>query len=76
MRIKPANQSRLTDVSRLRSHPCTIIATKASIVDYQEDGPMRLHDLTKDIRVMLRMLADGKPFNPTAARTRPVAAAA
>jgi hypothetical protein len=48
---EPANESLLTDVSRLRSYRCTIIALTTSDGVRREDGLWRLQGLTWDIRV-------------------------
>jgi len=48
---EPANESLLTDVSRLRSYRCTIISLTTSDGVRGEDGLWRLQGLTWDIRV-------------------------
>ena len=56
MRLKSADQSMITDVSRLRSHLCTIITSIASNAVRGEDAEPRVRRLTRDIRA--RILLD------------------
>jgi len=50
LRLKSANQSVITDVSRFRSHHCTIIACPGSNDTRQESVRLRARGLTWDIR--------------------------
>jgi hypothetical protein len=50
MRLKSADQSMITDVSRLRPHLCTIITSTASTQIVGEDTEPRIRRLTRDIR--------------------------
>jgi hypothetical protein len=47
---EPANQSLITDVSRLCPHRCTIIASNTSRENRGEAGMLHLRSLTRDIR--------------------------
>jgi hypothetical protein len=50
MRLKSADQSMITDVSRLRPHLCTITTSTAPTQIVGEDAEPRLRRLTRDIR--------------------------
>jgi hypothetical protein len=53
-RLKSADQSMITDVSRLRPHLCTIITSTAPTQIVGEDAEPRLRRLTRDIRAKQR----------------------
>jgi len=50
MRLKSADQSMITDVSRLRPHLCTIITSIAPAQIVAEDVELWRPSLTRDIR--------------------------
>ena len=52
LRFRPANQSLITDVFRLRLHPCTIIPTEHSSKKSRGGDTSRSKHLTKDIRAI------------------------
>src|ERR1700681_1822137 len=58
MRLKSADQSMITDVSRLRPHLCTIITSTAPTQIVGEDAEPRVRRLTRDIREQLLLLFD------------------
>jgi hypothetical protein len=57
LRLNSANQSVITDVSRFRSHHCTIIACPGSNDTRQESVRLRARGLTWDIRAKPIMAA-------------------
>jgi hypothetical protein len=61
MRLKSADQSMITDVSRLRLHRCTIITSITSNADRGEDAELRVRRLTRDIRARCRSAAARLP---------------
>src|SRR5258707_4913095 len=67
--VNPRIRACWTDVSRLRSYRCTIIASITSDGVRGEDGWMRLRDLTGDIRGWVER-AQQKGVHSISPRTR------
>jgi hypothetical protein len=65
MRLKSADQSMITDVSRLRLHLCTIITSTAPTQIVGENAEPRVRRLTGDIRAKRggrnRVIGDADP---------------